>query len=162
MHPIIRHELGSGGGDAHRHWLVDLLDSAQIVVSLPSCLEKLGYALMILAVLAATGAHWTVLQSLAWTSMLTNNLSSCSFTEAVQKTFDGKHPCKLCQIIEHGKKTEKKRTLVKVETKLDFWLTPARVVLDTPLPLVFSRCLTEVPRPRVDSPPTPPPRLAAA
>jgi hypothetical protein len=48
---------------------------------------------MIAAVLAGLGLHWTVLQSIAWTTMLADHLRADSLAEAVQKTFDGEHPC---------------------------------------------------------------------
>ena len=31
-----------------------------------------------------------------------------SFCAALSKTFDGKHPCKLCKLVKEGKKSESK------------------------------------------------------
>ncbi len=75
---------------------------------------------MMVAILAVAGAHWTVLQSVAWTTMLASNLRTDSFTEAVERTFDGKHPCPLCQAIAKGKKTEKKTEFSIPLKKLEF------------------------------------------
>ena len=36
--------------------------------------RKLGHILLIVALLAAVGGHWIVLQSVAWTNMLAGNL----------------------------------------------------------------------------------------
>ena len=82
-------------------------------------LQRLGNLLMIASMLAAMGAHWTVLQSYAWTRMLADNLRTESLKEAVCKTLDGKHPCPLCKAIAAGKKSEKKSessvSLIKFE-----------------------------------------------
>ena len=113
---------------------------------------------MILAVLAATGTHWTVLQSIAWTRMLAENIGSSSFTEAVQKTFDGKHPCCLCKAIAAGKKSEQKREFTTQMQKFEFLPLKADFVFVAPtdfqlLPQAnsFADSLTQ-------KPPTPPPR----
>src|ERR1700690_3720901 len=79
-------------------------------VTVESCLVfvRLGNIFLIIALFAATNVHWAVLQSVAWTTMLADNLRCCSFTEAVQCTFDGKHPCCLCKAIAAGKKPQQK------------------------------------------------------
>ena len=69
---------------------------------------RIGKLVVIAALVATTGAHWTVLQTVAWTTMLADNLHSSSLPEALVKTFDGKHPCRLCKTIAAGKKSEKK------------------------------------------------------
>jgi hypothetical protein len=113
---------------------------------------------MILAVLAAMGAHWTVLQSIAWTGMLTDHLGSSSVTEAVQRTFDGKHPCRLCKAIAAGEKSEQKREFTAQIQKLEFppprealiIVAPSRFRL-LPQANTFADSLSEKPL-------TPPPR----
>ena len=72
---------------------------------------KLGHVLLIVALLAAVGGHWVVLQSVAWTNMLAENLRTDSVTGAFEKTFDGHNPCRLCKAITAGKKSEKKSDL---------------------------------------------------
>jgi len=113
---------------------------------------------MILAMCAALGAHWTVLQSIAWTTMLADNLGSCSFGEAVHKTFDGDHPCCLCKAIAAGKKSEEKKEFTSHPQRLEYpplkqglaVIAPADFGL-VPLAHAFGRSLTQ-------KPPTPPPR----
>ncbi len=73
--------------------------------------RKLGQVLLIVALVASVGGHWAVLQSVAWTNMLAGNLRAASVTEAFEKTFDGRHPCRLCKAITAGKKSEKKSEL---------------------------------------------------
>ena len=55
------------------------------------------------------GLHWALLQAVAWTGMLINYSRDASLTEAVTKTFDGEHPCKLCNAIKQGRAEEKKQ-----------------------------------------------------
>ena len=114
--------------------------------------------LMIATLVATVGAHWALLQSLAWTTMLAQNLRCGSVSEAVAHTFDGKHPCPICKAIAAGKKSEKKREFTLSPQKFEcppaqkavLPLTPARFEL---VPLADN--LIEAP---TLPPPSPPPR----
>jgi hypothetical protein len=75
---------------------------------------------LVLALAAMLGAHWTLLQTVAWTTMLADNLQSNSFQVAAEKTFDGNHPCDLCKAIAAGKQSEKKTDLSFSSQKLEF------------------------------------------
>ncbi len=107
------------------------------------------------------GLHWAVLQSVAWTSMLIERTQNGSFVEAIQTTFDGQHPCKLCQVVREGKSVEKvpssltKLPKVEISTPetVAIWVCPPQVepVLRRAMP---------VPASRLDPPALPPPRLA--
>jgi hypothetical protein len=81
---------------------------------------RLGKFLVILALVATTGLHWAALQSVAWTTMVADNLHSDSFCDAVTKTFDGQHPCCLCKAIVAGKQSEKKNEFSFQSQKLEF------------------------------------------
>ena len=81
---------------------------------------RLGHVLLIVALLGATGGHWAVLQTIAWTDMLTKNLQTESVGAALTKTFDGQHPCKMCNQISAGKKAEKNAELPLQVKKLEF------------------------------------------
>ena len=81
---------------------------------------RFGKCLIVLALVLATGAHWAALQTVAWTTMLANNLRTQSISEAVSKTFDGEHPCCLCKAIAAGKKSEKKSEAVTPTLKMEF------------------------------------------
>jgi hypothetical protein len=93
---------------------------------------RLGHILIILALLAATGGHWTVLQTVAWTNMLANNLRTDSVATAVTKTFDGKNPCTLCKQISAGKKTEKKTGFPTLLKKIEFYSERPLIVFSAP------------------------------
>jgi hypothetical protein len=78
------------------------------------------------------GAHWALLQTVAWTTMLANNLQSSSFHDAVTKTFGGRHPCYLCKAIAAGKQSEKKTEFNLQTQKLEFPPAKQNFVLIAP------------------------------
>ena len=115
---------------------------------------------MVFSLCFSLGGHWMLLQAVAWTGMLISYSNGGSFVEAVEKTFDGEHPCPMCKRIAQERKQEKQRADMNLVSKLDlkFVLPAAR---PAPVP-VFSMGAWE----RVDftapvltnAPPVPPPR----
>jgi hypothetical protein len=81
---------------------------------------RIGRIFLVIALVATLGAHWAILQTVAWTTMLADNLHSTSFQVAVKKTFDGQHPCCLCKAIAAGKQSEKKTEFSFQSQKLEF------------------------------------------
>ncbi len=88
---------------------------------------RAGKYFIVLALVFSTGAHWAALQTVAWTTMLANNCCRTSFSEAVSKTFDGKHPCCLCKAIAAAKKSEKKSAAVSPVLKMEFPLLAGKM-----------------------------------
>ncbi len=119
---------------------------------------RLAKMAIIVTLVATTGAHWALLQSVAWTTMLAENLSCGSVSQAVSRTFDGKHPCPLCKAIAAGKKSEKKKDSTLQLQKLEF--PPASENLALASPLEYGAPLPPVafPKIRIQRPPVPPPR----
>lgn len=122
-------------------------------------LWRCGNYLLILALLGATGGHWAVLQSIAWSGMLMENLQTDSWQAAVAKTFDGQHPCQLCHQIQAGKKAQKQSPLPELDQKLKLFCDAQELRLIAPtdftlLELVNFSCRFHAPRP-----PKPPPRV---
>jgi hypothetical protein len=121
-------------------------------------LLRLAKFILVLAVACSIGLHWVILQSVAWTSMLADNLRHDSLAQAVTHTFDGQHPCCLCKAIAAGKKSEKKSEFTPLFKTLEFppatedfaLIIPARFALPSSAD-IFARTLSE-------TPPTPPPR----
>jgi hypothetical protein len=113
---------------------------------------------MIIAVLAATGTHWAVLQSVAWTTMLAENLQSASLEKAVACTFDGKHPCCICRAIAKGKQSEKKTDLQIEAKKLDYSYTACEFVFCPPTEFYEMRTVNEAVPLLMFTPPLPPPK----
>ena len=78
--------------------------------------------------------------------------------EALVKTFDGKHPCKLCKVVQAGKSAEKKPDVQKIETKLDFFLVSKQIIVLSAPHAPFQMTNISLMAARTESPPTPPPR----
>src|SRR5271168_1787931 len=81
---------------------------------------RIGKICLVLALVAMLGAHWALLQTVAWTTMLADNLCTQSVKEAVTETFDGNHPCPICKAIAAGKQSEKKTEISFQPQKLEF------------------------------------------
>jgi hypothetical protein len=81
---------------------------------------RIGKIFLVIALVATLGAHWALLQTVAWTTMLADNLCTHSAKEAVTETFDGNHPCDLCKAIAAGKQSEKKTDFSFQSQKLEF------------------------------------------
>ena len=119
---------------------------------------RLGQWLLIAALLSASGAQWIALQSVAWGTMLADYARSSSWSSAVHKTFDGRHPCALCQRIEQGKKSDKKTDVTVLITKMNFLHeSRAGMIMRTggSWELAAADSWSE---PRFERPPLPPPR----
>ena len=123
-------------------------------------LVKLSKWLLVLALCASIGAHWSFLQSLAWVGMaISYSQDTGSFTEALAKTFDGKHPCKLCKLVAEGKKSEKKQEAQIKLSKLDLLSVVSFNFVFTPPVLGHCIATASLTFDYRAAPPTPPPRL---
>src|SRR5437867_11684703 len=69
---------------------------------------------VVCALIFALGAHWAIVQSVAWTSMVIAYSQKAPFKEALHKTFDGQHPCKLCRFVVEGQKSEQRQQTRRV------------------------------------------------
>ena len=122
-------------------------------------LRRLSKSLLVLALMVSIGGHWAVLQSVAWTTMFAANLSCDSLTEAVNKTFDGEHPCPLCCAIKAGKKSEQKSETTAPELKkFEYVNESPRFVFAAPTVFTLLGSLAEFPVSFSFTPPVPPPR----
>jgi hypothetical protein len=119
---------------------------------------RVAKMVVIVTLVATTGAHWALLQSVAWTTMLAENLSCGSVGQAMSLTFDGKHPCPICKAIAAGKKSEKKKDSTLQLQKFEFPLATENPAL--PAPLQFESPPPSIAFPKVHTarPPVPPPR----
>ena len=78
--------------------------------------------LIVVLLTIAVGGHWAIFQSAAWMGMLIKYADGASLSEALSKTFDGRHPCQLCRLVDEGKKAERKEPLKMLDTKIDFFM----------------------------------------
>ena len=124
-------------------------------------LARLPKIVLVLALACSIGLHRMFLQAVAWTGMIATYSRNATLGEALAKTFDGQHPCNLCNLVRHGKASEKKQEAIKVKTKIDFWM-PLRPVTVEPREVAssnFAAFASDI-RTRSDSPPVPPPRFS--
>jgi len=121
-------------------------------------LKRLGHALTVFALLCAIGAHWVVLQSVAWTTMLAGNLRTSSLSQAVERTFDGEHPCALCKKIARGKQAEKKSEFNPELKKFEFSFTASAFIFISPSHFYEVRASDAALDTLTLAPPVPPPR----
>ncbi|MBS0659076.1 MAG: hypothetical protein JSR82_12615 [Verrucomicrobia bacterium] len=82
---------------------------------MPRRLQMIATALAVVAICSATGAHWALLQSMAWLRMLAVYAQDRPIAQAVAETFDGEHPCELCVAIKEAKKQEEQQRGAPVE-----------------------------------------------
>lgn len=118
---------------------------------------RFGKFFITVALVIILGGHWVMLQTVAWTTMLADNLQSNSFQNAVAKTFDGKYPCPLCRAIAAGKQSEKKSAFAPAQ-KLEFPLCKESIVLIAPSRLGIFPSADSSLKSVLQKPPTPPPR----
>jgi len=105
------------------------------------------------------GLHWAALQSVAWATMLIKRTQEASLSLPFQTTFDGRHPCKLCQVVEAGKSAEKvPTTLLKLPRLEVSSLVTVTVEIRPQLVEPFVDRITLPLASRSDRPPLPPPR----
>lgn len=136
------------------------LTSAECLRSLPAVLLRSSKTLLGLSLAVLLGAHWLLLQSVAWVGMIITYSQTSTLSEAISMTFDGEHPCRMCIAVKEGKKAESKQLQLKPELKLDFLRMEAASFLPPLLPFTLLTPGSSFAPPRNDAPPGPPPRLA--
>jgi hypothetical protein len=116
--------------------------------------------LAIAAALACSiGLHWGFFQSVAWIGMVVSYSQDGSVGEALTKTFDGKHPCALCNAIAAGKKSEKKSEFPIAGKKFEFSYSATVFVFCAPAHFWEASGLEKSADSLNHTPPLPPPRL---
>jgi len=128
-------------------------------VSLKAVVRRLLQCLVVVSLIVAIGGHWAFVQSVAWVGMTLSYSKTDSLLVALQKTLSGQHPCKLCKIVDEGKKEEQKHGTFKVE-HLEFLQLVTTLAV---YPLVVhdqASCDPSEFTALSASPPKPPPRAA--
>lgn len=87
--------------------------------------QRLARIIVLLAAVELLGGHWIALQSAAWVGMVISYSQEDSFVGALEKTFDGKHPCELCIVVKKGHSKEQSQHIAKEQLKLDAVLVSA-------------------------------------
>ena len=118
---------------------------------------------MALALFLVAGGHWAMLQGVAWATMVRDFSKTGSLTEAVGKTFDGKHPCAMCKKLTNARASEEKAPVtLKVDKKAEVFVASARSEVPMPLarPIVYGPAPFVVMPERFFAPPVPVPIAA--
>ena len=89
-------------------------------------------ALVAVALAGSIGLHWSFFQVVAWAGMMISYSQNAPLTEAVAKTFDGQHPCKLCKQIAKSKRAEKKTDCQSEFKKLEFSFARVAFIFGAP------------------------------
>jgi len=85
------------------------------------------------------GGHWGVLQTMAWAGMLvTYTQADGSLLSGVRKTFDGEHPCSMCDSIKEARQKERQVPAVPTVKKIEVFAAPLRCALPQRLCLNFA------------------------
>ena len=121
-------------------------------------LAKLPKVLIVAMLCFSIGLHWALLQSVAWVGMVVSYSRDGSIKEALSKTFDGNHPCKLCRVVAKGKKAGSKREPQTPIKKLDLFCGAASLVVCAPALCPLSTASPRVSTAFIEVPPKPPPR----
>lgn len=115
---------------------------------------------VVLALMVSIGLHWALLQSVAWVGMVVSYSQTGPLSAAIEKTFDGQHPCKLCHFVKEGQQQEKKQDVQKPGPKFDACLDDAAEIAFAPPPDLLVPAVADSGLIRLGSPVPPPPRLA--
>lgn len=101
-------------------------------------IRRLGCVMMALSLFLVAGGHLALLQGVAWATMVKDFARTGSLTEAVGKTFDGKHPCAMCKKIASARTTEEKAPVtVKIGKKSEVFVKASGPKLPLPLSRPF-------------------------
>jgi hypothetical protein len=86
-------------------------------------LHSSGRLIAAAAMFFIAGGHWGALQTVAWTKMLWDySQRDGSLVAGAKKTFDGEHPCRMCDSIKKAKRTgEKSPALAAAAKKVELF-----------------------------------------
>jgi hypothetical protein len=116
-----------------------------------------GRCVVAVALCLSIGGHWIGLESIAWATMVVNYSQQCSIAEALERTFDGDHPCDLCKKISQSKNNEKKHDTQRGTAKVDLICVVRQFAFLPPFaPYDYHRLITSATC-GSHKPPSPPP-----
>ncbi|ACD84060.1 hypothetical protein [Candidatus Methylacidiphilum infernorum] len=124
-------------------------------------MKKVGWCLVAVAMIFIGGGHLLILQSIAWSRMISHYSQSIPWYKAVEKTLSGKESCRICEKIPRSFRDSPLKSQVQPTDKelmfvcLAPGLSRHELILDSYVsysPISFS-CSPGEP------PPTPPPKF---
>ena len=136
------------------------MDFHSVLTDNDAVLRRLSQILCVWALVLCIGAQWTFLQSAAWIGMALRFARTETWSGALQKTFDGQHPCALCHVVAQGKQSERTQDKLKLGAKFDWDILAKQVPLYAPAPILITSAQHESASLRFEKPHAPPPRRA--
>jgi hypothetical protein len=110
-------------------------------------------------ILGISDGHWAMLQTAAWGRMIVQYSRSSSLRTALEQTFDGRHPCAMCKMIQKAKQSSKQQELQHSSVKDDLVFLQIGDCFNLDLVRSWITGATNSNHPsRGDPPPVPPPR----
>jgi hypothetical protein len=102
-------------------------------------LASCGQVIAAVALFFIIGGHWGVLQTVAWANMIwTYSTQDGSVLAGAKKTFDGEHPCNMCDSIKEAKKQEKKAPeILSATKKIELFAFETSCLLPRPLGIPY-------------------------
>lgn len=123
-------------------------------------IRRIAHWLLVLTLSLSIGLQWAVVQGAAWVGMIVTYSQENSISRSLTMTFDGNHPCEMCQAAQQGESSQKKQnsekpqdTLVLAAPETEPFIFARRVPVDEP-----DRMWAVVVRSQ--APPLPPPKVA--
>lgn len=116
-----------------------------------------------LALFLTTGGHLAILQGVAWTNMVRDFAKTESIGTALEKTFDGQHPCQLCKTITETGAGKKDDGMASAKIKLGEFVDQSHRPLPLPAekPFHYPRAALIKPAKIFFAPPVPVPIILA-
>lgn len=115
------------------------------------------------AMLIGSGTHWVALQALAFGTMVVRYAQEAPWSRAVSMTFDGRHPCALCHVVQNGQQQDRQQSATVnagAERELSLPEPSAGEYAPSTAWLPLRRHHSPPWHPRTLRPPKPPPRHA--
>ena len=123
-------------------------------------LARLSRVIALFAAVQILGGHWLALQSVAWIGMVADYSRGETLAVALEKTFDGEHPCVLCKVVKSGREQQQQQEVSKLIVKVEATLAPA-LRLPPPAASPWQYALRpSLETQRSHAPPTPPPLVS--
>jgi hypothetical protein len=127
---------------------------------MPKVFLRFSRWLLIGVLFLAIGGHWALLQTVAWASMIVDYSRNAALTEAVEKTFDGHHPCRICTVIQKSQGSEKKHEALQLAKEFQLFDQPVAAYVYPSANAGSLRIFDIDSEARPHAPSVPPPRAA--
>ena len=99
----------------------------------PAVRRQLQVLTLCFAWLCANGALWDAVQVVAWGKMIRDYSQIMSFTQAVQKTFDGSGACEICAVVDDVKASTPAQQVERSHERVLLALhTPEKFMMNAP------------------------------